>query len=164
MSKLLPFSPLEPDQVWEYGPTYHRQDRFTVLRRGFAGLWITKEVDSGDERHYIEVDVHRIAVPTLVQTGQTWDPLTNTSGGPIKIKRCESPLTRGVWRWGCEDVRTGGYLNLNEMVVTLGYALVDGLGGPPRQSNGPCNRCGMPALTLGLTVECGNKKCPNFKP
>lgn len=171
MSTLLPFAPVAVDQVWSYGPTYHRQDRITILRRGFAGLWIAKEVRSCDERHYTEADIHTISVPTMIQPGQIWEPLTGTIGHTIKVSRCTDGFVAGVWRWEVAQLSSSGapsgtYGTVTEHTLTTLHALVDPsatIGLSTRQSNGPCNRCGSPALTIFNKVECRTPKCPNYR-
>ncbi len=170
MTKLGPFSALAPEQVWEFDPAYYRKDRISIVQKlPGGGFWQTKEIKSGDVRNYTQAEIHRLAVPTLVQPGQIWDSLRGQ--GEIIIQWCKSGhsfLVGGApsWSWEFSNRSTGRMDVREESILIRDFALVDlsVSAPPPRQSNGPCPRCGNPALTLAQWVECGNKQCPNYKP
>lgn len=167
-----PFAAVVADQIWNYDASYYRKDRFQVVRQltGFqAGLWEVKEIRSGDLRNYTMPEIHQIASLSDIQPGQLWTQ-PGTFNTDVRMVRCfhsqainPSPSS---WLWEFRRLGLGTLDVLGEDLIFVWYARIDlsASSTTTRQSNGPCPRCGSPALKLLNLVECCNKTCPNFKP
>lgn len=157
--------PVVRDQVWHYGPLYHRDGRFITKSKRRDGFWICKEISKeGEERLYSELDIVSISAATLIQPGQIW--IQNYTKEEMRILEPLPPYSFSVTTHLSPDDHRWSYMlcgllhstsDVNVRANTL-LVLPPGANGIDR-----CPLCGSPGVKLFNMFECLSPSCQNRK-
>jgi len=152
--KRAPVEPVKIDQVWQYGPNYHRGGRFIVKARIGPDFWQCQELLGGaPERNYTTDDILHLSTLTQIQPGQLWEDHSR------RVCTILAPLFgyHDGWKFRREDL---GDLHTSAFDPTiLAWTLIDA----SAAKGGTCPLCGSRGAPSFNMFECSNSSCRNYR-